>query len=109
MYVCMYIHVSSSSSSSSSSSLLLLLSLPSSPSSLLTHFFSTSERKYTLNAFAIACGLLVDLPSIFKTCASLIFSLPNSNFMVSQIFEKSVLIRRWGDVVYLCSLNFMSV
>jgi hypothetical protein len=37
-------------------------------SSAFTHFFPTSERKYSLNAFMIVCGLLVDLPSIFKTC-----------------------------------------
>jgi EamA domain-containing membrane protein RarD len=37
--------------------------------------FSASERKYSLNAFVIVCGLLVDLPLIFKTCASsLLFS-----------------------------------
>jgi hypothetical protein len=32
----------------------------------LEYVFSANERKYSLNALAIACGLSVDFPSIFN-------------------------------------------
>jgi hypothetical protein len=60
--------------------LLLLLLL------LLRYIFSTKERKYSLNALAIARGLLVNFPSIFSTCtSSLIVFFPDSTFAISQV------------------------
>jgi len=53
---------------------------------LVTHFFSSGKRKYLFNALVIVCELLVDIPSIFKTClSSVIFFLLDSNFIVSQM------------------------
>ena len=65
----------------------MVLSLSLSLSLLLvTHFFSSGKRKYLFNALAIVCELLVDLPSIFKTCvSSVICYLPDSNFTVSRM------------------------
>ena len=49
-------------------------------------FFLSSKKKYLFYALAIVCELLVDLSSIFNICvSSVILSLPDSNFTVSQM------------------------